>query len=145
MEKVFYHLSPLSKSSQIDELNGHVKAKIAPSKIHGVGVFTLFSIRKGERLFCDRMPVVYSVPYGSFGKLFPEIRELILSYWPSVANGSKFISPDARLVSFMNHSETEENYDPKTDTALCDIPKGHEVFENYKRMANWEKVFLWLK
>lgn len=85
------------------------------------------------------MPKIYTIPYGSFGKLFPEVKKIILERWPSVVNGSSFIYPDARLVSFMNHGLA--NYDPMTDTALHDIIKGDEILEDYKLMANWEKVW----
>ena len=86
------------------------------------------------------MPKVYSIPYGDFDKLFPEVKRIILERWPSIVNGSKFICPDARLLSFMNHSDFP-NYDPVTDQALCDIIKGDEILENYKLMPNWEKIW----
>ena len=122
------------------ELNTIVKATLQRSEVHGIGVFATRNIGKGELIYADRMPKVYTIPYGSFGKLFPEVRQTILERWPSVVNGSRFIYPDARLVSFMNHSSVD-NYDPMTDTALCDIIKGEEIFEDYKLMANWEKVW----
>jgi len=43
----------------------------------------------------------------------------------------------------MNHSDPP-NYDPVTDLALADIPKGEEVFEDYRQIANYEKAFPWL-
>ena len=130
-------------SKQIDELNMHVKAKIAPSKIHGVGVVAIRNLMRGEKLYADYLPRVFNVPYGSFNKLFQEVRELILERWPSVVNGSRFVSPDVRLLTFMNHSDTP-NYDAKTDTLLYNVRKDEEIFEDYKIMDNWEKVFPWL-
>jgi hypothetical protein len=61
-----------------------------------------------------------------------EVRRLIIQRWPRAAHQGPFLSPnnDARLVSFMNHSD-EPNYDPKTDLALRDIAKGEEIFEDY--------------
>src|SRR3990167_2401880 len=129
------------QDEEITELNTISKAALKRSEVHGIGVFATRIIRKGELIYADRMPKVYTVPYGSFGKLFPEVRKTILERWPSVVNGSRFIYPDARLVSFMNHSETGDNYDPMTDKALCDILEGDEILENYKSMANWEKVW----
>ena len=110
----------MTNQDEINELNSIIKARIGVSKIHGVGVIATRDISKGEMVYADRMPKVYQVPYGSMSKLFPEVREIILERWPSIINGGKFIAPDARLLSFMNHSE-DPNYDPITDTALRKI------------------------
>ena len=133
--------SNLTKSQQVDELNAHIKAKLAPSKIHGVGVVALRNVHKGEKLYADILPRVYNLT--DLSKLFPEIKELILERWPSVINGGAFISPDARLLTFMNHSETP-SYDPVTDELLTDIKAGEEITEDYRTMDNWQKVFPWL-
>lgn len=129
---------------QIDILNKTVKAKLAPSPIHGVGVFAIRDIKAGERVAADQLPKIYDLSWGNLSKLLPEVEEIIKERWPSVINGSKFISPDARLVSFMNHSE-DPNYDPASDTAMRDIKKGEEITESYWMMPNAEKVFKWLK
>jgi len=131
-----------NQENQINELNSICKATLGKSKIHGIGVIALRTILKGEKIYADRMPKVYTVPYSSFGKLFSEVRQIILERWPSVVNGSKFIFPDARLLSFMNHGKA--NYDPYMDTTLRDIDKGEEIVEDYTQMQNWEKVFPWI-
>lgn len=141
-------VSKLSKDDQINELNTEVRCKLAASPVHGVGVFTIRDIKKGERLYCtpNLIPKFYNIPFGSLNKLFPEVRELVLSRWASVVNGSIFQSPndDAGLLFFCNHS-TEPNYAVVTDTALKDISKGEEVLEDYRLMDNAEKVYTWLK
>ena len=134
---------------QINELNTTTKCRLASSKIHGVGVFTIVNVRKGEKLFCKPRSLVartfYSLPYENFDKLLPDVKELILDQYPSVINGGMFCSPnDVWLLSFMNHSENP-NYDIPTDTALCDIALGEEVTEDYRTMPNWEKVYEFLK
>ena len=133
----------MTQDEQIDKLNATVKLTLAPSPIHGIGVFALRDITQGEKIHCDAYPQVFKVPYGSIKKLFPEVREVILSRWPNIINGSVFMSPDVRFLSFMNHS-IHPNYDPKTDTASKDIKKGEEVVEDYWSMENIEKVFPWL-
>ena len=136
-------MSKLTVQQQIIELNNEVKCTLAPSFIHGVGVFAMRDIPHGERCYCaPRMiPKFYNIPLGSLNKLFPEIKELILQRWASIVNGSMFCSPndDAHLLMFVNHS-TDSNYDVVSDTALRDIRKGEELFENYKMMENWERV-----
>src|SRR3990167_7087634 len=130
-----------NQEQAIAQLNTIIKANLGVSKVNGIGVIAVRDIKKGEKIFADKLPSIYHIPYGSIGKLFPEARKIILERWPSIVNGSKFIYPDARLVSFMNHSVAGHNYDPLTDTAECDILKGEEILENYKLMPNWEKVW----
>ena len=137
------------QEEEIIELNSTVKTKLAPSKIHGIGVFTIRNVAKGERLFCKpdqpRQRKWYSVPYGSFSKFFPEVKELLLERWPSVVNGSLFLSPnEVWPILFMNHSD-DPNYEVKTDSAVRDIKIGEEVTEDYRLMVNHEKAYPWLK
>ena len=57
---------------------------------------------------------------------------LLEQRWCLALKGEVFQSPnnDARLISFMNHSDTP-NYDKVNDTALRDLKEGEEVTENY--------------
>ena len=134
----------MTNQEQINELNTQVRCKLASSKIHGVGVFTIRDIRKGEKLYCwfNEHPKIYTIPYGSLSKLFPEVKEIILQRWSGVINGSAFRSPndDQWLILFMNHSD-EPNYDKITDTALRDIKKSEEVTSNYCLTNNANKAF----
>ena len=135
------------QDEQIDELNATVKCKLAPSKIHGVGVFAIMDIPKGQRVHCrpdQAGRIWYNVPYGSLSKLLPEIKELVLERWPSIVNGSNFTSPnDCWPICWMNHADTP-NYEMHTDTALIDIKKGEEITEDYRKMINYGKVYPWL-
>ena len=134
----------MNQDQQIDRLNTILKVTLAPSKIHGVGVFAIRDILQGERLYLDQYPQPFNVPYSSFGKLFPEVRQLILEHWPSVVNGQLFAQPDTRHLCYMNHS-LHPNYSRLTDTAREDIKCGEEITEDYWSMENAEKVFPWLK
>jgi len=137
-------LSKLSKEDQILELNSEVKCTLAPSKIHGIGVFALRAIQKGEHCYITphMIPRFYDIPFGSLSKLLPEIKELVLQRWASVVNGSLFCNPndDQHLLMFVNHSPDKANYSVVDDTALQDIRAGDEILEDYTVMANWEKV-----
>lgn len=137
----------LSEKDQILKLMSEIKCTLAPSPIHGIGVFAIHDISKGQR--CYVMPderLWYSVSYSNLKKLWPEQRELILQRWASVINGSLFTSPndDACLILFMNH-DNNPNYDIHTDTALRDIKKGDELLEDYRVMENWRLIFPWIK
>lgn len=113
------------------ELNKQVKCKLAPSKIHGVGVFAIRDIRKGEKMYCKGSPNAKKYQ-GDISVLRPEIRELILQRWTTADKDFPFLSPndDARLISFMNHSDTP-NYDKYNDIALKEIKRGEEITEKY--------------
>src|SRR3990167_10667077 len=132
-----------NQNRQIDELNTIIKATLGRSEIHGIGVIALRDIRKGEKIYADKLPEIYTITYSQFGKLFPEARKVILERWPNIIHGERFIYPDARLVSFMNHSY-EPNYDPYTDTALRKIKLGDEITENYCIVKDAEKIYPWL-
>ena len=133
----------MSYLDQVTRLNSRVKTKIAPSKIAGVGVFALRDIAKGESLYADALPEVYSVSYTNLNKLFPAIRELILERNPMIVNGESFPYPSERIQAFVNHSESA-NYDAFGDVMLRDVSAGEEITENYKRISGWEKVYPWL-
>jgi len=128
---------------QVDILNQVVCLRIAPSKIHGVGLFAMRDIPKGTKLFLDKFYEIYDLKLEHFDKLLPEVRELILERWPQVISGSKFMYPDARLQAYCNHSDTP-NYDPHTDLAMKNIKKGEEVTEDYKQIPGWEIAHPWL-
>ena len=113
----------MTNQDEINELNSIIKARIGVSKIHGVGVIAIRDIEKGEMIYADRMPRIYKIPYGSISKLFPEVRGIVLERWPLIINGEKFIAPDARLLSFMNHSSDDAkiNYDPTNSTLEAEV------------------------
>lgn len=136
-------LSPLTKRDQVAQLNDTVRCTLKPSRIDGVGVFAIQNIRRGERCYCtpNMIPRFYTLTFTQLDDLVPEVKELILQRWASIVNGSIFCSPndDAHLLMFVNHS-INPNYDVVSDTALRDIKKGEELFEDYRAMDNWEKV-----
>ena len=121
-----------------EELNRTVKAKLAPSKIHGIGVFAIRDIKKGERIYAKGREDIkwLNLTEKELSELRPEIKELILQRWPGAILGHSFLSPnnDARLISFMNDGKDDSNYDPHTDTALRDIRLGEEITEDYNNL-----------
>lgn len=125
-----------------DYLNATVWCRLGVSPIHGVGVFAIRDIPKGQQItdynysnIKDGVPF-YEMTLDEFSVVLPCIRELILDrmlYDASVGSSLKFVSPnhDQCLQSFMNHSD-----DPNTDglTALRDIKKGEEVTEDFRQL-----------
>lgn len=129
---------------QITWLNTIIKIRIAPSPLHGVGIFAIRDIPKGQRIYANLFPQLYNIPYSSFGKLFPEIKNMLLERWPRVVTGSAFAYPDANMQAYMNHDKTP-NYNGKTDVALRDIKEGEEITEDYSEIEGYEKVFPWIE
>lgn len=138
-------MTRLSNEEQIHKLNRECKIRLAPSKIHGIGVHALFDLPKGSRIFADNMPQVYTLAYSHFGKLFPEVKQILLERWPQIVNGSAFIYPDARHLAYMNHQDDGvANYDAFKDVTLKPIAAGEEITEDYRKIAGWEVVHAWL-
>jgi hypothetical protein len=128
----------------ISLLNDVVKIKLAPSEIHGIGVFAMRNMKKGETLNADAIPHAFDVPYSEFKKLRPEVAEQILSHWPLVTKGSHFLYPVTKMTAFMNHSD-KFNYDSKEDKLIRAVKKGEEITENYREIDGFEEVFPWLQ
>lgn len=144
----------MTKQDQYFELCSTVKCAPGSSLIHGVGIFALRDIPKGERLYVrwtkDLPMLWYTLTLSDLQKYFNNsgyeyIRDIILGRWPCLVNGREFRSPnyDVNMICFVNHSENG-NYNDKTDTAVRDIAKGEEITENYKTMKDWERAFPWL-
>ena len=55
-------------SFQVAMLNTLAKIRLAPSDIHGVGVFAMRDIPKGEKLYADNQPEYFDLPYSEFDK-----------------------------------------------------------------------------
>lgn len=124
-------------------LNSVILVRIAPSKIHGVGVFAIRDLQKGQKLFLDSLPKVYESPHKIRGKLFAEVWQLVVERWPRVVSGERFAYPDARYQAYVNHAD-EPNYDGESDLLLCEVKKGEEILEDYRKIPGWDVAFPWL-
>ena len=125
-------------------LNDIVVIKLAPSPIHGVGVFAMRNIKKGDKLYTDIIPHQFDVPFKRFNKLGKDIAEILLSHFPLIIEGSHFLYPVTKFSAYLNHS-SDPNYDAKEDKALRDIKQGEEITEDYRLIPNYNKIFKWLK
>lgn len=125
-------------------VNDVCKVRLASSEVHGIGVFAIRDIKRGERVYADAMPNMLDIPYKEFKKIKPEIRQLILERFPRIAvDNSHFMCPDTLMQIYMNHNN-EPNYNNITDKATRKIKKGDEVFENYRNIKGWEAIHKWL-
>jgi len=113
-----------------------VYVRLAPSVIHGVGVFAVRDIPKGAAVFGEDDEPVIRVPAKAVRRLRPELRRLYEDF--GVLCGGEYICPrsfNLLTVSwYLNHSDT-----PNT---RCDsdlrfvttrrIHKGEEVTADYR-------------
>jgi len=126
-----------------------VKVRLAPSKVHGIGVHAIRDMDKGQRLWGNIYPQFFDLPYSQFSKLLPEVKELILERNPGIASkysqlgGGRFAYPDTLLQAYMNHSDNP-NYDAVLDLTLKDIKKGEEILEDYRLIDGWKESYTWL-
>lgn len=133
----------IDSDSQITRLNERLKIRLAPSSIHGVGVFAIRDIEKGQKLYADSVPEIYDVKYTHFGKLFKEVKAILLERFPAIVVGSKFVFPTDRVQAYMNHSDNP-NYDAIHDELIRDVQKGEEITEDYRQISGSKQVFPWL-
>lgn len=136
----------LKWKESIEALNDTVNTKLASSPIHGVGVFALRDIKKGERMYQNTIPNTFDLPYSKFGKLRKEVKEMLLQFFPfkAVDVDATFWYPVNSMQAYMNHSD-KPNYDAIKDVALKDIKAGDEVTEDYRKIEGWEKVYPFIK
>lgn len=103
-----------------------IKTEVKPSEIHGLGLFTLEDLKKGQALW-KRHPIMdMTIAVRVIESLPEQARDHMYRYTWREDDGSFIISLDSD--KFMNHSE-----DPNTDgeNALCDIKAGEELTCNY--------------
>lgn len=117
-------------------MNELFKLRLAPSPIHGIGVFATRDISKGEKVYADEFPKLFQTTLA-------DIPEDIAQRHPYVATNNRLAYPDVRFQAYMNHSD-QPNYDAKFDIALVDISKDEEITEDYREIPGYEQVFPWL-
>lgn len=126
----------------IHHLKNNIKTKIGVSNIHGVGVFAIRDINKGEQVFPDWefKTGVYIVPNSRLHEIPNEVLDLLDMYFINNECGFKLL----RLfsgVNFVSHNfsfcnssfNTEFEHNIEIDgIALRNIKKGEEILEFYE-------------
>ena len=126
-----------------DYLNTSVKSYQRTSKVHGVGLFALVDIKKGEQVF----PIWkgetgwYKIKFGESKQLPKEVLSYILrSYGNNIVNDNyelRFkLTKDCNFLfseplCLINTQFEEGNVDSKTGIAIKEINKDEEIFGNY--------------
>ena len=125
-----------------DFLNSCVKSYARPSKVHGVGLFALVDIKKGEYVFplWGGETGWYEITLEESQKLPKEVLAYLLrSYSVDVGKESiikfKLVKDTNFLFSsplcLLNTKYEQGNLDSWSGVALRDIKKDEEIFGNY--------------
>ena len=120
-----------------EELLGIAKLRLAPSKVHGIGVFATRDIGTHERVYADEFPKVFQVDTDTLP------REILERHGTALKRKT-LAYPDVRFQAYMNHSN-DPNYSNKTDRALKEIKKGDEITEDYRNIEGWEKLYTFIQ
>ncbi len=133
----------------LDHLQVNIKTKIAPSPIHGIGVFAIKDIKKGEQVFpqWDGETAVYMIPNDKLKSLPNEVQDLLDMYFINEECGYKLfrlfkgINFICHTVSYCNSAyPNKENTNINNDgVALKDIVAGEEILEWYTSNLNLEE------
>lgn len=126
-----------------DQLISEVMVRIAPSPIHGVGIFAIRDIKAGEVI--DRyMTRTVPITKHDLDNLPEAYRDLVNAYYAIHPGEITYIQhPNALFQYFhlMNHSAAP-SVDVFTSAATRDIKAGEELFEDYLLLGahanNWE-------
>lgn len=133
----------------IDHLLNNVKTEIRPSPIHGIGVFAIKDIKKGEQLFTpwNYETGIYLIPNKTYEQFPEKVKDLLHRYFINEECGFKLIrlfkgmNLICHSISFCNSAypnKERENIDTN-GIALKDILEGEEILEWYTANIDLEE------
>jgi SET domain-containing protein len=119
-----------------------VKTYVAPSNIHGMGVFTAAALRAGTRVWVFDPVIDQEITPAQLTALPDAAREVALARSFVDDDGRTILSRDNAV--FLNHSEDPNTWgDAKERIALRDIAAGEELTEDYRHLRSGAcKAFL---
>ncbi|MBE0687771.1 MAG: SET domain-containing protein [Anaerolineaceae bacterium] len=114
-----------------------IRTEIRPSKIHGLGCFSIEKVKKGQIIwvFDPRIDTRFEV--SEMYNLHDVAKEFVMIYgYQEIINGKRIITFCGDNAKYVNHSETPngitspENYE--LEIAGMDINIGEEITSNYR-------------
>ncbi|MBI5893982.1 MAG: SET domain-containing protein [Deltaproteobacteria bacterium] len=125
----------------------YVKTKLAPSEIHGIGLFADEFIPKGAVIWKFTSGFDLKFTEEEISRLPKQAQEYLSIYsYLSLKSGLR-ISP-VDNGKYINHSETPNTLSQHSDYeeevltyAIIDIQVGEEITENYHSFEDWDGKF----
>jgi|10_taG_2_1085330.scaffolds.fasta_scaffold00397_8 hypothetical protein len=123
--------------------------RLKPSRTHGVGVFAIRDIKRGQEPFPDspRFSGLETIPKKEIEGIDLEIKRILIDFY-SCDEDHYYIGPTPNnigIYAYMNHSEQKWNVrlskNKKYFLAARDINKSEELFTNYKQYSKFENNF----
>jgi hypothetical protein len=132
----------------MDHLLTNVKTELRPSSIHGIGVFAIRDIKKGEQLFTpwNGETGIYLIPNKKYDDFSEKLKTLLHRYFINEDCGYKVIrlfkgmNLVCHAISFCNSAYPNKEM-VNIDTngiAQRDILDGEEILEWYTENINLE-------
>ncbi len=110
-----------------------IKSYVAPSGIHGNGLYAAEDIKAGERIWEFMEGLDIRISTATLAMLPETVRQYILWYSYPHETDRACLEMDGDHCRFMNHSEQPNvDFSPGRGHALCDIPAGTELTCNYR-------------
>ena len=133
----------MTKEQLLNELSHHTYVMIKPSALHGIGVFALRNIPKGQRgLFSKGIGEWIPVSKKEVAMLPQHSIDLVENY--CLYDDENYFIPDygfkvMDLVNFLNHADTPNIFsinDGEDFETLRDIAAGEELLINYGEIVD---------
>ena len=120
-----------------DFLKNCVMTRIKPSEVHGIGVFAIRDIKKGETVFefWQGKTGIYEISKSEFDTFSDELQDFIRAlrghpYKVKLVNGCVYGCTN----HYINTQFENGTVDCFTFKALVDIPINDELFSNYGKL-----------
>jgi len=109
-----------------------VRTSVAPSKIHGLGLFADEDIKAGTEVWRFDPSFDHSISENLLAS-YPEVTRDYLRHYGYARPGTSDLGLDADHGRFMNHAENPnlESRPPEALFAKREIKKGEEITMNY--------------
>lgn len=128
-------------------LKNHIYSYLAPSSVHGLGLFALRDINKGVDIFrkWDGETNIYSIKFREAKLLPKDTLQLVLRSFASnivddesevnfrLINGVHFLLSEP--LCFLNTAYENGNIDSTNGIAIRDIKRGEELLGNYGKSS----------
>jgi len=133
---------PVVSDNLVTHLKSNLKTELKCSPVHGIGVFTIRDIKRGEQLFplWTGETKIYALPVEDYNSFDDDVKRLISMYFITrgtndyifvrMINGVNFVTCNNVFFNSCYPNIENQNID-NSGYATRDIKKGEELFDIY--------------